>query len=184
MTRLHFLTTNKGKFERASKFLQPEFELQNLDIEVDEPQHEDQQYVAMKKTEQAFDIVKKPVFTQDSGYYISKYNNFPGVITKNVVFGLGKDGIAKIIDENDEGYFQTTFAYKDSKNSFTLTAKIDGKFSLKNLYGEFSAYRTFGNIFIPNGSDKFFAECHFESDDDILKPHYEKLKDKILSMMD
>lgn len=181
MSKLYFCTENKTKLKRALKLLQPEFEIENVNIPIDEPQSDDQQYVAIKKTEQAFNIIKKPLFTQDWGCYISKYNNFPGVITKNVVYGLGKYGLAKIIDENDDGYFQTTFAYKDDINSFVLTAKIMGKFSLKHINDEFETSRTFGNIFIPDGYNDCFARLKEDVANNILKPYYEEFKNKILS---
>lgn len=181
MSKLYFCTENKTKLKLALKLLQPEFEIENINIPIDEPQSDDQQYVATKKTEQAFNIIKKSLFTQDWGCYISKYNNFPGVITKNVVYGLGKYGLAKIIDENDDGYFQTTFAYKDDIKSFVLTAKIMGKFSLKHINDEFEISRTFANIFIPDGYNDCFARLKEDMVNDILKPHYEKFKKKIPS---
>lgn len=126
---VYFTTGNLHKFEVAKMFFGTALNIEQIDLDIDEVQSDDQDYVAKLKTQKAFDILQKPVFTEDVGYYVDKYSKFPGVMTKYVVSGLGIDGIKQIVNENDTGYFLGIFAYKDRDREFLVSGKIHGHFT-------------------------------------------------------
>lgn len=182
LKKLYFLTGNKTKLARIQRILSSYLDIENINIEVDEPQSNDQAYVAITKANEGFKIIKKPLFAQDCGFYISKYNSFPGVYTKSLVDGIGIKGLAKLIDEGDEGYYQTTFAYKDDDNEFCVSTKVYGTYSFKFFKDNVIKSRIFGNIFIPNNCNIPYAQLKDKDSDSLLKEHYIEFKDKILSI--
>lgn len=181
MKTLYFATGNEKKMEVAKKYLGQYFNLQQADIDVDEVQSDDQEYVAIKKVRSAFEILQKPVIVEDVGYYINKYHNFPGVMTKYVINGLGIDGIKQIINENDEGYFLGIFAYKDVEREFTVVEKIHGHFTYSYLDTCENKKYPFGKMFVPDGENQVRDKLLLmeQTKNDCL---FDKLKEKILSM--
>lgn len=76
---LFYVSSNPGKWESVKN----EFAHQNIDVnyqyaDLDEPEVDDITYISKEKARQAYDIVGKPVFVADSGFYIDNYPNNPG----------------------------------------------------------------------------------------------------------
>lgn len=80
MSKVTFITGNQHKAEMYAKLLGVPIDHQKLDL--DEIQSEDFIEVATHKVEQAYDIIKRPVFIDDFGLSIDDLYGLPGPFTK------------------------------------------------------------------------------------------------------
>ena len=116
MEEINFITTNNGKISTLKKILKNN----NLNIEVIatkldiyESQANTVNEVSKSKALQAYNILKKSVLVEDTGFYIKALNNFPGVYAKYILSTIGVDGILKLMegktDRRAEFYSCTTY---------------------------------------------------------------------------
>src|SRR3972149_1427183 len=94
MKKIYIATTNKGKVEEISEMLKIPLEFAKL--ELDEIQSMDLEYVARKKAEEAFKILKKPVIVDDVGVYFKAWNKFPGPFVKYIHILLGNKKLLEL----------------------------------------------------------------------------------------
>ncbi|MDD2839584.1 MAG: non-canonical purine NTP pyrophosphatase [Rickettsiales bacterium] len=172
MKKIYFATSNPFKLKFAKMYLGNKFDIEGVKLEIDEPQSLDQEYVAKCKVERAFEILKEPVFCEDLGLYIEKYNNFPGILTAFVLKGIGLEGVLKLISEGEPAYYKTTIAYKDEKNDIIASVVMKGKLTIKGIsknYNPEKPANLFKNIFIADGYDIPVADL---SDEECAKLPY------------
>src|SRR5690554_5564445 len=81
MKKLYFATTNEGKKREVQAILGIPLEISP--IHLDEVQSMDLAYVARKKAEEAFRLVKKPVIVDDVGVFIDAWKGLPGPFIKH-----------------------------------------------------------------------------------------------------
>lgn len=183
MKKIYFATSNQGKLSCAKKCLNKYFEIEGIKLDIEEPQSLDQQYVAKYKVDKAFEILKAPVFCEDLGMYIEKYNNFPGILTAFVLQGIGLEGIKKLIIDGEPAYYKTTIAYKDSNNEFFADSIMKGKLTMNisKKYDPKSSKNPIRNIFIPDGHNKVIADLTEEEQDNLTYnvTQYEEFLKKI-----
>ncbi len=148
---IYFATGNEVKLKDAQKRIGTDIVLKQAKLEIVEPQSLDQEYVCMQKTREAFKILNKPVFCEDSGLYIKKYNNFPGVLTKFVLKGIGLGGIEKLIEEDEPAYYFDVIVYKDAEREFIVSTKQNGRLTKKNKSKKILQNSLFDSLFIPDG---------------------------------
>lgn len=114
MNELYYATSNSDKYEVVNSYLEknmPHIQLKPCTHDFVEIQSYDQQEVAIDKARQAWDFLQKPVIVDDAGIYFEKYRDFPGVLTKYVYRGLGREGILKLVDPGDKARFTLTMVY-------------------------------------------------------------------------
>jgi non-canonical purine NTP pyrophosphatase (RdgB/HAM1 family) len=76
---LYYITGNKGKLESANRRLQPfGIELIQKKLDLTEPQSDIIEEISLSKVKQAYEKVKKPLIVNDSAWYITALNGFPG----------------------------------------------------------------------------------------------------------
>jgi XTP/dITP diphosphohydrolase len=159
MKNIFLATGNKGKIKEISDILG--IQLKHADIEVDEVQSMDLEYVARKKAESAFKILKKPLIVDDVGVYLSAWNNLPGPFVKYFYKLMGLPKLLKIMKkEKDRNLIvQCAVAYHDGKNIHTFLGIVKGKLALKELgKGGWG----FDPVIIPNNQKLTFAQMGFK----------------------
>ena len=114
--------------------------------------------VAVKKVRDYFTQLKKPIFVEDVSLEFSVLKGLPGTYINDFLNSLGNKGLIKILSpyKNKKAIAQTTLVFKDnSKKEHIFTGKVTGKISSKP-----KGNQGFGwdQIFIPDGSDKTFAQ--------------------------
>lgn len=78
-----YATTNKDKFNKAVENLQPfGIELEQISLELDEPQSWDSELIVRTKAEQAYQIVQRPVLVGDDAWSIPALKGFPATNMK------------------------------------------------------------------------------------------------------
>lgn len=71
-------------------------------IDLDEVQSMDVSKIVSKKAVDAFNIIRKPVWVEDTGLYINAWNGLPGPLIKWFLASIGQEGICEMCkDYND-----------------------------------------------------------------------------------
>ena len=67
---------------QAQYIFRDAFNIIGKKLDIPEIQTLNQKEVAIDKARKAYEILKQPLIVDDSGFFVNKYNNFPGVLTK------------------------------------------------------------------------------------------------------
>ncbi len=156
---LIFVTSNEGKFREAAEVGQRfGFKLEMVSIPYIEIQSDKLEDIARVGAQQAFAILKRPCFVEDSGLFIETLGGFPGPFSSYVLKTIGLKGILKLMDrvERREAIFRSAVAYcRTSKEVFVFSGEIQGDIS-KEIRG--TGGFGYDPIFIPRGHERTFAE--------------------------
>ena len=160
-----FVTHNKGKVLSAQKhFKHKGITLDICEYELDEPRSDDIKVIAKSKVMQAYNLVKKPCFALDTGFYIEALNGFPRAFVNFSLDTLNLEGILKLMEgqKNRKCCFKECLAYSSNGNpddiqyfyatiKGTLSDSIKGNDTMKK-------WSDLWYIFIPEGYDLTLAE--------------------------
>ncbi|MDN0193892.1 non-canonical purine NTP pyrophosphatase [Streptomyces sp. S.PNR 29] len=92
-------TGNEGKFRTAQEHLARwSIEVEQVALELDEIQTTSVAEVAQHKAKQAFTILRRPLFVEDSGFYIDEFGGWPGPMVKQALEAFGPDGLTHLAD--------------------------------------------------------------------------------------
>lgn len=97
-------------------------------IELDEVQSEDPHYVAVRKAEDAYRAVGKPVIVSDDSWSIHGLNGFPGVYAKSVNEWFSPDDYIRLTRDlgNRTVTLTQKLIYKDSNQLKTFEHETEG----------------------------------------------------------
>jgi XTP/dITP diphosphohydrolase len=156
---LSFVTTNEGKFREAQQ-VASEFgiELEHVPLPYLEIQSDKLEDIAKVGAQQAYAMLKRPCFVEDSGLFIEALKGFPGAFSSYVFKTIGNLGILKLMEgmENRRAEFKSTVGYCERETEvFIFTGVVKGRIST-----EIRGDKGFGYdpIFIPDGEERTFAE--------------------------
>ena len=77
--KLTYVTGNYGKYFAMKRRLDNQgIDIEWAELETDEPEVDDVAVVSKEKARQAYDILQKPCFVMDSGFYVEAYPGKPG----------------------------------------------------------------------------------------------------------
>jgi len=155
MKGFKFATGNQNKLKEAREILG--FEIEQLDIDIEEIQEVDVRKVIEHKAKAAFDRVGAPVLVEDTSLNIEALNGFPGALIKWLLKAIGNEGICKILSvfPNKKARAVACVGVYDGENMIIGEGIIDG------VIGELPrGENKFGwdPIFIPDGYQETFAE--------------------------
>lgn len=178
MKKLLIATGNKGKAQELEDILKIPLEI--ADIEVDEVQSMDLEYVSKKKTEEAFKILRKPVITDDVGVFIEVWDSFPGPFVKYLNQVLGLEKILDLLrnEKNRNAVVKSAVSFHDGKKIHTFIGEVKGTIALQ----ERGVGWGFDPIFIPNGETQTYAEMGFKRKNRLS--HRRKAFDKFKKFLD
>ncbi len=157
MASIIFVTGNKNKVREAEVLLRRfGINITDVNLDIDEVQADDIEYIARHAAEDSYRILKKALIVEDSGLYISALNGFPGPYSSYVYRTLGINGILKLMDnvEERDAIFKAAVAYADEKIIKVFVGETKGKISFEPRGRGWG----FDPIFIPDGSSKTFGE--------------------------
>lgn len=156
------VTGNKRKFEEMNQIaLQYGIKLDMINLPKFEIQADRLEDVVRHAASVFYSMLNEPIILEDSGLFIEALNGFPGPYTKFVKKTLDIKGILKLMEneKNRNAYFKTALAYVDENEIRIFTGEVHGKISEKAVGNKGFG---FDPIFIPEGSDKTFAEMEIE----------------------
>lgn len=158
MNKFTFVTSNANKLNEARIMLNSVgIEIEGAEINFVELQLNTQEEIVKNKLEQAYNLLKRPVIVDDTGVYISKFDNFPGVITKTLVDSIGIEGIVRLIEDGDEACFKTVIGFRDGDTVKIFDGTLNGNLT-KIRFSEINPKAPISSIFIPIGQDKTLSE--------------------------
>lgn len=155
--QINILTTNSYKLKEFAEVLSSDFKLLSSNLEIAEIQSMDQMELITKKAREAFSILKQPLCVDDFGFYIEKYNNFPGALTKYIFNSLGYKGLLKLVEECEPAYYRSLVAYYDGRVLKVFEGILRGKIN-KKIPLEYSSNSPINSIFIPDGYAEVFEK--------------------------
>ena len=179
MREILFATGNQGKIDEAKAMLGVPVEIAT--IEVDEVQSMDLEYVARKKAQAAYDVLKKPVITDDVGLFIDAWEGFPGPFARFVLETVGVDGLLKLLknEPNRKVVVKSAVSYHDGKDIHVFIGEVEGTLATEQRGDEGFG---FDPVIIPDGETKTYAEMGIEGKNKIS--HRKRALDKLREYLD
>jgi|GEM_PF-527866 len=182
MKKIYVITGNEAKLRDFKKVLSPEIEIVSERLELFEPQTIDQYEIISHKAREAYTKMQHALCVDDFGLYISRYNNFPGALTKYIFKTLGYQGIFSLTEDGEPAFYKTIVGFIDQSGIKYFAGVIHGRLT-HILPKQFDKDTPLNSIFVPEGQDKTFAElCTQEN----FKSHraiaLEKLKKFLLQI--
>lgn len=179
MKKLLVATQNRGKVKELEDILKIPLEITN--VEIDEVQSMDLEYVSRKKTEEAYKILKRPVITDDVGVFIESWNNFPGPFVKYAYQILGLKKILNLLknEKNRNVIVKSAVSYHDGKKVHTFIGEVKGTIALKEKGTDGWG---FDPIIIPKGESLTYAQMGFKKKNKLS--HRRKAFDKLKIFLD
>ncbi len=168
--KIYFATGNPNKIKEANIILK---DLKKVSLEqVKCPYPEIQgtlEEVSEFGAKYVYEIVKKPIIVEDSGFFVESLGGFPGTYSKYVQETIGNDGILKLLEDKSNGdrkaYFKTVIGYCDENGVKLFKGSISGKVSY-NIKSKGYGF-AYDSIFIPEGENRTFAEMKTEEKSEI-----------------
>lgn len=179
MKKILVATSNIGKVQEIEDILRIPLDFTSL--EIDEVQSMDLEYVARRKAEAAFKILKRPVIVDDVGVYLDALNSFPGPFVKYVYKLVGNKKLLKLLknEKNRKLIVQSAVAFHDGKKVHTFVGTVKGTLTFKERgkhgWG-------FDPIIIPNGETQTYAEMGHDRKNELS--HRRKALDKLKKFLD
>lgn len=171
--KLFVVTSNQGKvisFQKALSLLN--IKVEQLDLQLFEPQFNTIEEIAIFKAKEAFKIAKRPLVINDSGLVISALKGFPGPYTKYVFNTLTCDDILNLLEKhsNRNCYLHQVIVFVDEKGLLHIFQdKIEG--SISTYVASVDNPRAWGElwkIFVPKTSFLTLSEIT-EEDYEIIR---------------
>jgi len=160
--RIYFATSNKNKFNEASRILEKYgYELVLFSFEKKELQSTDLGEIALQSALIAYTYVNAPVVVEDSGLFIKALNGFPGPFSSYVYKTIGVRGVLKLMEgvTDRSAYFEAAVAIVMPPFERVFKGSVYGRIAdSPRGTGGFG----FDPIFIPENEDKTFAEMSVE----------------------
>lgn len=156
---LYLITSNLNKFKEATLVLD-EFglTLQHLPLKKMEIQADDLQEISEHAAKVFLEQYDKEILVEDAGLFIDTLNGFPGPYSSYVYRTVGCKGILDLLKNEKKriASFKAVLSYgRPEKGIISFLGEIKGQI-VKSIRG--SGGFGFDPIFMPNGSDKTFAE--------------------------
>ncbi|EHQ35311.1 RdgB/HAM1 family non-canonical purine NTP pyrophosphatase [Methanoplanus limicola] len=125
---LTVVTGNPGKAREVAAFFGDQVHVAHVKLDLPEYRDNDVGKIAALKAEAAYEAVGGPVIVDDTGFYISALNGFPGAYAAYVLDTIGMEGVLKLLDGISErsAYFETAIAYKDGDVERLFRGRVDG----------------------------------------------------------
>ncbi|HAN09074.1 MAG TPA: tRNA preQ1(34) S-adenosylmethionine ribosyltransferase-isomerase QueA [Clostridiales bacterium] len=160
MDTIYFVTGNKGKVISMQNHVgKYGIKVEQYKLKMEEIQSDNVEDISVHKAQQAFNILKKPVIVEDSGFFIECFNGFPGVYIKYILNTIGINGILDMMKEkeNRRCTFKSVLTFIDDQG-VPRTFKDDGDggtiaHEVNNTDCE-EAWSDLWKIFIPSGATK------------------------------
>lgn len=168
--KLLFLTGNPDKLREARHILIG-FDIESKYVDIAEIQEVNEQVIVEEKIRQALKLIDEPVFVEDVSLCYDSLNGLPGPLIKWFVKMVGRRGLVDMISAyNDKtAYAKCYIGYGipacDGKTEKILVFEGSVKGRIVEPVGDSNF--GFDPIFLPDGSEKTFAQMTEEEKNSI-----------------
>ncbi|MFB6147946.1 MAG: non-canonical purine NTP pyrophosphatase [Candidatus Nanohaloarchaea archaeon] len=163
MEKVLFATGNRGKVEEMQPlFGEKGYELEQVQVDIEEIDALDVETVAKRKAEDSFEEIDgdEPVIVEDTGFFVEPLGGFPGAKAAFFDRTVGAEGLLKLLEgESDRtAYFRTAIAFHDGSSTRVFSASVDGQVPGEPR-GEPHPHLPYDSLFVPwDGDGSTFAE--------------------------
>ena len=165
MDNITYITSNYGKYiATKEKFERAGINIECFKFEFEEPNINDLELISKEKAKQAYLKVGKPVFVEDSGFYIDNYPNNPGYpgafVKRSGISSNVKELLVTLNDVKERScYFKDCLTYYDGKEFYQFNGIKKGTIS-NEIRGHENkkAKSNLWYVFIPLNCTKTMAE--------------------------
>lgn len=165
MENLTYITGNYGKYISVKeKFEGAGITIDYFKCDLNEPEVNDIEFISKEKARQAYEILGKPVFVADSGFYIEDYPNnpgYPGAFVKRSGISSNISELLKTMENinNRNCYFLDCLTFYNGKEYYQFFGLSKGTLSRKSKgYENKKAKSNLWYVFIPYNCTKTLAE--------------------------
>lgn len=158
---LRFATGNTGKVREVREILADlALSVEQLDVDVLEPQEVALQEIARHKVEQAVEHTGGDAFVMadDSGLFVEALDGFPGILSSQFDATVGHARLLRLLDDGDarDASFRVVIALYDpaDQDIHTFRGRCDGELVEPRGTDGFG----YDPIFLPDGHEMTFAE--------------------------
>jgi len=160
--RFVLVSSNKRKIDELKLLLQPEFEIEIMQVEYPELKLDDSCEISKAAAKMLCERLKKEVLVEDSGFFIDALKGFPGTSTKYVHYRIGNDGFVRVMKgiKNRKCYYKSAIAIcKPGAQPLCFLGIEEGRVATK-VRGK----KGWGQdpIFIPKGKSKTYGELGYK----------------------
>lgn len=165
MNTIWFITSNRGKFQEASrKLTDSKIKVVQKNLGYPEIQANNLEDVAQFGVECLQDKVDQPFLLEDAGLFIESLHGFPGVYSSYVYHTIGLQGILALLKKTPTSErtacFRSVIAYKEPEESpHFFIGECLGWITSEERGSQGFGYDP---LFIPQGDTRTFAEMHTE----------------------
>lgn len=165
MSDLVYVTGNHGKYIAIKEL----FEKEEIDVDFymydfEEPEINSINKISKEKAIAAFDIVGRPCFVADAGFYIEDYPNnpgYPGAFVKRSGIANDIDGLLETMKDvkNRRCWFMDCLTFYDGEEFYSFTGSSEGRLAYEKRGNNMEkAKSNLWYVFIPENQDKTLAE--------------------------
>ncbi|MGW6599411.1 non-canonical purine NTP pyrophosphatase [Streptomyces sp. NPDC055036] len=170
--RLAYCTGNAGKFATAQEHLAPwGIEIEQVSVDLDEIQTTSVEEIARHKARQAFSLLGRPLFVEDSGFFIDEFNGWPGPMVKHALEAIGPRGLTHLADLTAKRtcWFASAVVYVDvcgELHAFADDLRKPGTVASEPVRGVGRrSWSDLWSIFVPEGFDTTLSALPAEEQD-------------------
>ena len=165
MENLTYVTGNYGKYVSVKeKFERKGITINYFKYDMEEPEINDIEFISKEKARNAYEVVGRPVFVADTGFYIENYPNnpnYPGAFVKRSGISSNIDNLLEAMKDvtNRACKFIDCLTFYDGNDFYTFYGESKGTLSL-SIRGniERKAMSNLWSVFIPLNHNKTLAE--------------------------
>ncbi len=162
LSSLTFITSNSAKADQIARYL--DFPIKHHKLDLKEIQSLDLDEIVKAKVKEAYMQLLSPILVEDTSLTFNVLGKLPGPLIKFFLHELKNEGLCSLLDHYPDrsAVAEVTFGLHTGKEVKLFNSKIKGKIAAKprgpELFG-------FDPIFIPEGSEKTWAEMSKEEKD-------------------
>ncbi|MEV8392926.1 MULTISPECIES: non-canonical purine NTP pyrophosphatase [unclassified Streptomyces] len=166
--RLAYCTGNAGKFATAQEHLAPwGIEIEQVSVDLDEIQTTSVEEIARHKARQAFVLLGRQLFVEDSGFFIDEFNGWPGPMVKHALEAIGPRGLTHLADLTAKRTcrFASAVVYVDARGELHAFADDLRKPGHRCARAGQRSWSDLWSIFVPEGCDTTLSALPAEEQD-------------------
>jgi XTP/dITP diphosphohydrolase len=122
------VTSNQHKAAEVAAFFRNEVDIEHVCIELPEYRFNDVGEIARNKAEYAYNMVKRPLFVDDTAFSVEALQGFPGPYAAYVHATIGNAGILKLLDDiaDRRAHFETAIAFAVEEGIQVFRGRLEG----------------------------------------------------------
>jgi XTP/dITP diphosphohydrolase len=122
------VTSNEHKAREIALFFKGVAEIEHIPLECPEYRDDDVGVIAMKKAEYAYQVLQRPLMTDDTSFCIPALGGFPGPYAAYVQRTIGNCGILRLMEEEPDkrAFFETAVAFAEGQGIEVFRGRIHG----------------------------------------------------------